>query len=633
MSEMHTIAPKRALTSLALSLGILGTFAVGGALADGEQSLQNLAVDSQRHLVVQFAGGGGAPQAPKLTEVKSPNHQLYIEFADTTLDDNSVPPSDQLTRKLVSQLPGLRRALIGVVPNAASPTVRVVLDLDPDLAITPAVANLREGAAIISLGDAVSGGAADGAVPVADNSAAGAPETPVSDIDSTSGSAPTPSPSSTSDPTAAYEEYYRKFLQQKQLTKATVPAGEWGPRKGTLSEVNAIKKQGIRIIGTPIQSPALQDVSEVKAAAPAPKAKRAPVPAPVAEVTEAAPAATPEPAQEAVSEAPAAAQPTTPVEEAPAPGKPVAVTETAPEETASQPAEAPAAPKEEAASTAQPDMVAGEEHAVEPAAPAPVRHQLPTPVKKAPVAKAAPSPGRRVAATAPAATAAGEESASTPADATAAAGGSDEEANLAETETPAAAESPKLRAAKLFNSALKNHMQGRVSQAITQYQQALKLNPELGCAHGNLGLAYNQMHNYDSALTEFHKALAVNPRDAITYNGIGAALRAEHDMPGAIKNWQTAVKLDPKMAVAHFNLGTAYELEGDPEQAMVSYQNAVANDPKFGEAFYRMGLIMQKRHRLQDAKTNFKKALNVSADSDYAADARLKIAAIDKVSK
>ncbi|HMP53864.1 MAG TPA: hypothetical protein PKD05_20110, partial [Candidatus Melainabacteria bacterium] len=97
----------------------------------------------------------------------------------------------------------------------------------------------------------------------------------------------------------------------------------------------------------------------------------------------------------------------------------------------------------------------------------------------------------------------------------------------------------KEKAAEFYNRAVKNHLTGKLDQAISDYRAAIEANPELGQAHCNLGLIFNQRHEYDPALVEFRKALAINPKDAFTYNGIGAALRAQKDYDGALKNWQT----------------------------------------------------------------------------------------------
>lgn len=194
-----------------------------------------------------------------------------------------------------------------------------------------------------------------------------------------------------------------------------------------------------------------------------------------------------------------------------------------------------------------------------------------------------------------------------------------------EDKKAAADANPKLESVKLYNKAVQLHLAGKLSEAIIAYKEALESNKALAEAHSNLGLIYNQQHNYAQALSEFRKALAINPKDAITYNGIGAALRAEHDLAGAIKNWQTAVSLDAKLATAHYNLGTAYEIQKDYDKSMTAYRAAVKNDYRLGEAYYRMGLIMERKNRSEEAAEQFKEALKVSGDSEYSEDARQRL--------
>lgn len=208
--------------------------------------------------------------------------------------------------------------------------------------------------------------------------------------------------------------------------------------------------------------------------------------------------------------------------------------------------------------------------------------------------------------------------------------------NKGNSETPAAAPgkmkledgsvvSTKIESVRRYNRAVQLHLSGKLTEAIAAYKDALEVNGALAEAHSNLGLIFNQQHNYAQALSEFRKALAVNPKDAITYNGIGAALRAEHDLQGAIKNWQTAVSLDPKLATAHYNLGTAYEIEKDYDKALGSYRMAVKNDYRLGEAYYRMGLILERKKHGEEAAEQFKEALKVSSDSEYSEDARQRL--------
>ncbi len=198
---------------------------------------------------------------------------------------------------------------------------------------------------------------------------------------------------------------------------------------------------------------------------------------------------------------------------------------------------------------------------------------------------------------------------------------------------PSTGDSPRIQARKLYNKAQLQHLSGNLDGAIAGYKAAVAADSELGPAYCNLGLAYNQMHNYHEALEAFRKALACNASDAIAYNGIGAALKAQKDITGAAKNWQTAVKLNPKLGVAHYNLGTAYEQQGEFDKALASYQASVKCDSRMGEAHYRIGLILQKQKRLTEARHHFELALKLSGKSEYSDDARQRLALLEKAAK
>ncbi len=182
-----------------------------------------------------------------------------------------------------------------------------------------------------------------------------------------------------------------------------------------------------------------------------------------------------------------------------------------------------------------------------------------------------------------------------------------------------------------YNAAVRFHLDGKLTEAITEYKAAIDADEKIAEAYSNLGLIYNQLHKYDLAMVEFHKALAINPKDAITFNGIGAAMRAKSNLLAAIKNWQTAIALDPNLASAHYNLGTAYEINKDLDKALAQYKEAVKHDDKLGEAYYRMGLILQKMNNKHLALEEYKQAIKISQQASYASDAKRRINLLSQI--
>ncbi len=595
--------------SLAMTIGLTGGLC---PVAHGQTaeiaSLRKISVDPNHRIIFEYASGG-VKAPPQLFEMPSPDHRLIIDLPGAAIDTATMPSADDLSAEVNKVFPAIKRVRF-LTPIKEVPTVRVAFDLAIPAKIK---AELR---------------ILDGAVSLGLNEEYTQPVT-------ASAVAETEAPA----PAAAAADVYSQYQKALEAQKPQQPddKGEWGPRKGSADELRGVT-QGFKplvssaALNTPLIEPNLNAVlptakkpTVVEAAAPAEVPNRAAVNESVSSVgeTNSAPSATADTANSGWNFATGDSQAKT---DAPSP-----LRDTTPDVqiTAAAAAPAPSTIDEAAAAIEQE------------AAPAPV-------VKKAVAASApvkrvvAAVPAQRTAPVARAAAPAAEPAQSevAPAEMPASSQASDESektrSETAAAEQPNNADSneggnnPKIQARRFFNKAVKEHLSGQVAQAIADYKAALVIDPELGDAHSNLGLAYNQQHNYANALAEFRKALAVNPSDAITYNGVGAALRAQKDVPGAIKNWETSVKLNPKLAVAHYNLGTAYESQGDLDRAMVSYENATRNDQRLGEAFYRMGLIMMKKHKSEEAKEQFKRALKISENSDYSEDARLKLAFISK---
>ena len=83
-------------------------------------------------------------------------------------------------------------------------------------------------------------------------------------------------------------------------------------------------------------------------------------------------------------------------------------------------------------------------------------------------------------------------------------------------------------------------------QAISWYEEALKINPSDANVSTDLGVAYYYTNNPDRALTQFEHSLKVDPRHIKTLLNVGI-VRAfgKQDLPGAAKAWQQVVDLSP----------------------------------------------------------------------------------------
>ena len=125
---------------------------------------------------------------------------------------------------------------------------------------------------------------------------------------------------------------------------------------------------------------------------------------------------------------------------------------------------------------------------------------------------------------------------------------------------------------------------GRVDEAIVQFQAALVIQPDYAVAHYNLGNALFQAGQPDEAIVHYQKALAIRPDYAEAHDNLGNVLFQKGQVDEAIIQLQQAVAIRPDNAITRFNLGNALLRRGRMDEAIVHYQKALAIQPGFVEA-------------------------------------------------
>lgn len=133
----------------------------------------------------------------------------------------------------------------------------------------------------------------------------------------------------------------------------------------------------------------------------------------------------------------------------------------------------------------------------------------------------------------------------------------------------------KLQEAQLFNDrGVELAEQGKVTQAIAAFNQAIEIYPTFENAHNNLGLALGSQNKFSEAATAFKKALAINPQNFETYNNLGIALGSQGNFKEAVSAFYTAIQINPQEPTSHQNLGVAFWSQGRLTDAIASLQKA-----------------------------------------------------------
>ena len=161
----------------------------------------------------------------------------------------------------------------------------------------------------------------------------------------------------------------------------------------------------------------------------------------------------------------------------------------------------------------------------------------------------------------------------------------------------------------------------REGEAVTQFQEAVRLTPDDPDYRVNLGLALAQMPNrLDEAIAQYQTALRMNPDLATAHLNLGLAYAS---MPGrmpdaiaeyrkTISEYRSALDGQPEMWQAHFNLGLAYEqTPGREADAIVEYQKALRIKTDSALAHYHLGNAFHKAKRLDEAVGEYRASLAI----------------------
>lgn len=167
-------------------------------------------------------------------------------------------------------------------------------------------------------------------------------------------------------------------------------------------------------------------------------------------------------------------------------------------------------------------------------------------------------------------------------------------------------------------------MPGHINDAISEYREALRVEPNYPEAHFNLGAALIAAHDpalIEPAVGEYETALRLKPDYAEAHSNLGNALS---HLPGrlddAVTQFQTALRLRPDMEQARLGLGNAYaHMPGRLADAEVQYRAVLQIDPASAEAHFNLGnVLLQTQGGEAAALAEYQAALRLRPDSGQA---------------
>ena len=131
---------------------------------------------------------------------------------------------------------------------------------------------------------------------------------------------------------------------------------------------------------------------------------------------------------------------------------------------------------------------------------------------------------------------------------------------------------------------------GRYEQAISEYQKAIGMNPQLVSAYNGLGLAYTMLERYSEAVIAQQKALELQPDLAKAYAGLGLTYFRQNVLESALEHYRHAVALDPEFLEARLKIGIILLNQERYTEAIDTYLAILDIKPNDPEVYYNLGL-------------------------------------------
>ncbi|MBT3304953.1 MAG: tetratricopeptide repeat protein [Alphaproteobacteria bacterium] len=140
----------------------------------------------------------------------------------------------------------------------------------------------------------------------------------------------------------------------------------------------------------------------------------------------------------------------------------------------------------------------------------------------------------------------------------------------------------------------------RHDEAVDQYDQALRKNPQFVGAYINRGNTLRDLQRLEEATASYTQARDLDPDLCEPYIGLGNILKDQNRLEDAIEYYRQAIQANPNSASAFDNLGSALKLQGKLEDAVGCYRDALRFEPENAKVHHNLGMVYLLMGRLRE---------------------------------
>ncbi|MEB3282207.1 MAG: tetratricopeptide repeat protein [Lyngbya sp.] len=155
--------------------------------------------------------------------------------------------------------------------------------------------------------------------------------------------------------------------------------------------------------------------------------------------------------------------------------------------------------------------------------------------------------------------------------------------------------------------------ENRYSEALTSFEKAIKMNPNLEEAWYNQGNILVRFSRYTEALKSYEKALEINSKKYEAWYNRGNVLVKLKRYSEALESYDRALSIQPKDDEAWHNRGVLLRKFKRYNEALDSYDKALEIQPNKYETWHNRGNVLGKLKRYSEAIISYDRAITIDA--------------------
>ena len=149
--------------------------------------------------------------------------------------------------------------------------------------------------------------------------------------------------------------------------------------------------------------------------------------------------------------------------------------------------------------------------------------------------------------------------------------------------------------------------ENRRDDAIAYYNEVIALQPvdnlTLAEVYCHRAYAYDSKKEYDLAISDYSEAIKLNPNSTYAFRNRGVTHERKGKIDLAIQDYDEVIKLNPNSSHAYSDRARAYRKKGETDLAIKDYRRSIELNPHNANEYYDLVIIWLQQKNWKSAKS------------------------------